>query len=350
MASEKWAGFTDEDIVRIKTSPKMSSNRDRYSKDKSDPASIGTSGPMKLSNSNYKQDFLSDTSKDETSDSDPDVKRKPHRLKKNMKSKEVLMPSPENLNEQNCKDCEKSGNDLSDDSCFSSDTSKRENEEKSFESNTSMQELELFELRQKRIEAENARRRALINKAITDKKMQTQAEAMKLAKITQELKHLDSILSADVSILRDYIEKATAEFSDAEKRYLKAEREFIEAKLHLYEKMQRKEQLTEHLCAIIEQNENRKANKLVELMKQLEMEAIIEDYDKSDSQPILSKFCILNDEAYHNCTTLKPPSPKLTPESPVATENNQLCEQEPNTIVSANSSENIKGDVTEKIT
>ncbi|GFU46744.1 RAB6-interacting golgin [Trichonephila clavipes] len=166
-------------------------------------------------------------------------------------------------------------------------------------------------MRRKRIEADNARRRALINKAITDKKMQTQAEAVKLAKITQELNRLDSILSADVSILRDYIEEASLDFTKAEKRYLKAEKEFIEAKLQLYEKMQRKEQLTEHLCAIIEQNENRKANKLVELMRQLEMEAIIENYEINDPQPILSKFCLLNDEAYHCCQTLKP-SQKMT--------------------------------------
>lgn len=46
--------------------------------------------------------------------------------------------------------------------------------------------------------------------------MQTQAEAIKLGKITQELNRLDSILSADVSILRDYIEQASMEFSKAE--------------------------------------------------------------------------------------------------------------------------------------
>lgn len=34
MASEKWAGFTDEDIVRIKTSPSMSLKRNKNDRDK----------------------------------------------------------------------------------------------------------------------------------------------------------------------------------------------------------------------------------------------------------------------------------------------------------------------------
>ena len=42
------------------------------------------------------------------------------------------------------------------------------------------------------------------------------------------------------------------------KRYDKAEREFIEAKLHLHNCGERKELLTDHLCAIIEQVKHRK--------------------------------------------------------------------------------------------
>ena len=55
------------------------------------------------------------------------------------------------------------------------------------------------------------------------------------------------------------------------KRYDRAESEFIEAKLLLFNKMEKKELLTEHLCRIIEANEQRKANKLSELMTKLEM-------------------------------------------------------------------------------
>lgn len=96
-----------------------------------DPTAHENSGPMKInegSNTFKQPDFLSDTSKDETSDSDPEVKRKPHRLKKNLKLKEATLPSTEHLKDTNCGIWEKNGHDLSDDSCISSDTSKREHE------------------------------------------------------------------------------------------------------------------------------------------------------------------------------------------------------------------------------
>ncbi|XP_044157483.1 RAB6-interacting golgin isoform X2 [Bufo gargarizans] len=60
---------------------------------------------------------------------------------------------------------------------------------------------------------------------------------------------------------------------DERKRYDRAESEYVAAKLDLYKKTQVKEQLTEHLCTIIQQNELRKAKKLEELMQQLEVEA-----------------------------------------------------------------------------
>lgn len=53
------------------------------------------------------------------------------------------------------------------------------------------------------------------------------------------------------------------------KRYEKAESEYVAAKLDLHRKTEVKEQLTEHLYAIIQQNELRKAEKLQELMLQL---------------------------------------------------------------------------------
>ncbi|KAF8774832.1 RAB6-interacting golgin-like [Argiope bruennichi] len=347
MASEKWAGFTDEDIERIKTNP--TNRKNSRMTDKDGIPRKDNSGPLKIKEIAVKTlqpNFPSESSKDETSDSDHDFIRRPHRSKKNSKLKEF--PSPV-LAPHNTIDCnnmpheENNTADMSDDSCKSPTDSRNENLEDKFletEPNSNISELELFEIRRKKVEAENARRRALINKAITDKKMQTQAEAMKLAKITQELNRLDSILSADVSILRDYIEQASMEFSKAEKRYLKAEKEFIEAKLDLYEKMQRKEQLTEHLCAIIEQNENRKANKLVELMKQLEMEAIIEDYDINNSEPVLSKFCLLNDETYHCCQTLKPSQKTPSNDSKHDEEAMSQTPEELNTSVDSTNTEN----------
>lgn len=56
------------------------------------------------------------------------------------------------------------------------------------------------------------------------------------------------------------------------------------AKLDLHRKAEVKEQLTEHLCTIIQQNELRKAHKLEELMEQLQLQED-EEEEKSSTQP-----------------------------------------------------------------
>ena len=92
------------------------------------------------------------------------------------------------------------------------------------------------------------------------------------------------------------------EFTDAQRRYEYAEKEFVAAKLDLHGKRELKEQLTEHLLLIIQevragrrrvtaaaaaggadgmapraQNEARKAKKLDELMRRMEMSAVEAD-------------------------------------------------------------------------
>ncbi|KFM73931.1 RAB6-interacting golgin, partial [Stegodyphus mimosarum] len=324
MSSRSWAGFTDEDIEKIKLNPTVPN----LCGDSSCDITVSTAknlnrGPMKIKSPKcVKRDDLSDLNDnkcllDKQMKKDASISKskakKSARLERRSSSTEnpsdyICKSSTDEQNETDAKQLPPTIATSDPDVTVIQDISSERREEQ----DQSLLPLEVFELRQKRIEAENARRRALINKAITDKKKRTQAETDKLTKITAELNRLDSILSADVSILRNYIEKASMEFSEAEKRYLKAEKEFVEAKLLLFEKMQRKEQLTEHLCAIIEQNENRKANKLVELMKQLEMDSIIEDYEVNEVQPILTNLCMLNDEAYHSCHTLKPCSSPIT--------------------------------------
>lgn len=56
------------------------------------------------------------------------------------------------------------------------------------------------------------------------------------------------------------------------------------AKLDLHRKTEVKEQLTEHLCAIIQQNELRKAHKLEELMQQLQLQAAEEEEAKGSGE------------------------------------------------------------------
>ena len=56
------------------------------------------------------------------------------------------------------------------------------------------------------------------------------------------------------------------------KKYDQAEKEFVDAKLNLHIKQERKEMLTEHLMTIIEESENRKSKKLADLMTRLQIQ------------------------------------------------------------------------------
>ncbi|KAL6486078.1 hypothetical protein MHYP_G00054700 [Metynnis hypsauchen] len=133
--------------------------------------------------------------------------------------------------------------------------------------------LQQLQWEQRVMEEKNKRRKALLAKTIAEKSKQTQAEAVKLKKIQKELQALDDSVSNDIAILRNLIEEASLEYSVAWKRLEKAEVEYVAAKLDLHKKTETKEQLTEHLSAIIQQNELRKARKLEELMLQLELNA-----------------------------------------------------------------------------
>ncbi|XP_031544610.1 RAB6-interacting golgin isoform X2 [Vicugna pacos] len=123
------------------------------------------------------------------------------------------------------------------------------------------------------MEEKNKRKKALLAKAIAERSKRTQAETMKLKRIQKELQALDDMVSADIGILRNRIDQASLDYSYAQKRFDRAEAEYVTAKLDLQRKTELKEQLTEHLCTIIQQNELRKARKLEELMQQLDVQA-----------------------------------------------------------------------------
>ncbi|XP_052056685.1 RAB6-interacting golgin isoform X2 [Apodemus sylvaticus] len=123
------------------------------------------------------------------------------------------------------------------------------------------------------MEEKNKRKKALLAQAIAERSKRTQAETIKLKRIQKELQALDDMVSADIGILRNRIDQASLEYSYARKRFDRAEAEYITAKLDLQRKAETKEQLTEHLCTIIQQNELRKAEKLGELMQQLDVQA-----------------------------------------------------------------------------
>lgn len=125
--------------------------------------------------------------------------------------------------------------------------------------------------KQKQIEQENKRKKAALQETIKKRYQKTQAEAQVLSLVQKELSHLDSLLSADVAILRDKIEESSRDYLSAQRRYEKAEKEFVEAKMDLHRKTERKDLLTEHLYTIIRENELRKAKKLEELMAKLDV-------------------------------------------------------------------------------
>ncbi|XP_068695345.1 RAB6-interacting golgin-like [Montipora foliosa] len=129
--------------------------------------------------------------------------------------------------------------------------------------------LEKMQEKQKQMEEENKRKKAALQETIKKRYQRTQAEAQMLSLVQKELSHLDSLLSADVAILRDKIEESSRDYLHAQKRYEKAEQEFVQAKMDLHRKTERKDLLTEHLYTIIRENELRKAKKLEELMTKL---------------------------------------------------------------------------------
>lgn len=132
--------------------------------------------------------------------------------------------------------------------------------------------VEQYRIQQKVMEEQNKKKKQLLAEALVARQKKTKQEAVKLQKIKQQLEHLDHILSIDVSIVRDKIEEASREYVEAQKRYDRAEKEFVASKLDLHEKQELKDQLTEHLYTIIHQNELRKAKKLTELMESLDLE------------------------------------------------------------------------------
>ncbi|KAM4738867.1 RAB6-interacting golgin isoform 1-T2 [Anableps anableps] len=144
--------------------------------------------------------------------------------------------------------------------------------------------LEQLQQEQKVIEEQNKLKKALLAKTIAEKSKQTRAEAVKLKRIQKELQALDDMVSHDIGILRGRIEQASWDYSAARKRYEKAEAEYVAAKLDLHKKTEVKEQLTEHLCAIIQQNELRKAHKLEQLMQELQLQATEEEPEEPDSR------------------------------------------------------------------
>ncbi|CAH0398616.1 unnamed protein product [Chilo suppressalis] len=151
--------------------------------------------------------------------------------------------------------------------------------------------LEELQLKQKIMEEQNKKRKEMLAKALADRTKQTEEEVMRLEKIKKELQVLDGQFSLDVAVLRKKIDQACLSFAEAEKHYLKVEKEFLQAKITLQKEKEKKELLTEHLCALITHNETRKAQKLETLMLELASDKKLNVDDTSkpieDEEPII---------------------------------------------------------------
>ncbi|KAH9498773.1 hypothetical protein Btru_005091 [Bulinus truncatus] len=199
--------------------------------------------------------------------------------------------------------------------------------------NVELSNVQKFQQQQKVIEEANKHKRALLAQAIENRRKKAKAEAEKLMRVQQELNHLDTLLTSDVSIIRDRIEVASLDYNEAQKRYEKAEKEFIAAKMDLFAKGEVKEQLTEHLYTIIHQNEIRKAKKLVELMEKLAMEVTAEEWELTiPAIPQLTNFTAV--------ATLHGPSPHNKNEKIEAA--GKLNEPDKNDSVDITSTEEIQ--------
>lgn len=126
--------------------------------------------------------------------------------------------------------------------------------------------LKDFESHRKMIEEQNKQKKDLLQKAIEAHSQKTAAETKKIEEIKIELAKLDNELANDVALLRKQIDSACIQYAMIEKQYNKVEAQFLKSKLELHNASEKKELLTEHLCTVIAHNEDRKAQKLSELM------------------------------------------------------------------------------------
>ncbi|KAH8257124.1 hypothetical protein KR038_003922 [Drosophila bunnanda] len=129
--------------------------------------------------------------------------------------------------------------------------------------------LKDFEQHRRMIEEQNKQKKQMLYQAIEQHTQKTAAESRKIEEIRHELSKLESDLAVDVALLRKQIDNACIHFSNVEKQYVKIEAQFLKAKIELHNASEKKELLTEHLCTVIAHNEDRKAQKLTELMQKV---------------------------------------------------------------------------------
>ena len=120
------------------------------------------------------------------------------------------------------------------------------------------------------------------------------------------------------------------------KRYEKAEAEFVNSKVNLHKKTLTKDELTEHLCSIIQENEERKARKLAELMAKLE----IADEDLNEAETLCESEEKEKETQLKELATQSEPAPQITGLAP----NSQQVEKQTLPVKDVKQSEIIDKD------
>ncbi|CAG5090485.1 Oidioi.mRNA.OKI2018_I69.PAR.g12620.t1.cds [Oikopleura dioica] len=101
-------------------------------------------------------------------------------------------------------------------------------------------EIQEVEKIQKEMEEKNKRRRAALAQEVISRQKKAALESKMLATIQDELVKLDNLLNADVAVIRDQIDKACVEFSEANRRFQTAEKEYVDAKFDLQQKLRQR--------------------------------------------------------------------------------------------------------------
>ena len=277
-----WTGFTDEELRRLKNqessehkTSKINQKKAQTVKEKKlsrkivknvnketveDVASESVEQKGTETMSNDDQQVIEKQVLQERTSADP-------LLSQEIRTAELSVDKTPRQKEENFKDIDStiSKNDTSEEDMVDkvlvhTDYQKREMEQVT---------LEKIQKQQKIIEEQNKKKQKLIQETLQQRFKETQTEAEKLKSVQKELQKLDKILQTDVDVLRSKIEEASLQYSQAQKRFQTAEKEYVEAKLDYFKKKEIKDQLTEHLCSIIQQNEMRKSKKLEEILSKL---------------------------------------------------------------------------------
>ncbi|XP_071947153.1 uncharacterized protein [Antedon mediterranea] len=298
---EGWSGFTDEQLQRLKGQDDC--NTQKPTQRRKDPRRNPATNRNRARETSHQRQQA--TNEDSSPPLDinqmlsvpSERKTKPNNHKQRQRNSELQTGNEAPVTKEKVKGQEKSSVDKEsgkkDKEEVKDEVENKEDEVKTVEVNEideaegksrELTQLEQIQKKQMEMEEENRKKKLALTKAINERKKRTQAETKQLAFIQRELGKLESLLSADVKILREKIETSSFEYNAARKRYEKAENEFVAAKLHLHKVTEHKEALTEHLYTIIQENENRKANKLAELMEKLNVENMNEFIDEAEKE------------------------------------------------------------------